>query len=53
MNRSFLLQASPFERQTFAEIRQVLVDALADYDTNVAPAGVADFSPIAPLAGCP
>lgn len=39
--------------QTFAQINQILVDALADYDTNVI-GGTADpFSPIAPLLSCP
>lgn len=38
--------------QTFATIRQVLVDALQSYDASVAPL-VAPFSPLAPLATCP
>ena len=39
--------------QTYAEIRQILVDALADYDANVLPVGSPPFSPIAPLTTCP
>jgi hypothetical protein len=40
--------------ETFTQIQQALTQALSDYDTNVAgPAGVAPFSPLAPLAKCP
>jgi hypothetical protein len=39
--------------QTYGEIRQTLVDALADYDANVLPAGRPGFSPVAPLTRCP
>ena len=38
--------------QTYAEFRQALVDALADYDANVLSAGSAPFSPLTPLARC-
>jgi hypothetical protein len=45
---------SNFLNETFVQIQQVLTNALSDYDNNVAgPAGVAPFSPIAPLAKCP
>jgi hypothetical protein len=39
--------------QTYANIHQILVDALVDYDTNVIPGTVLPFSPIAPLTHCP
>jgi len=39
--------------QTYANIQQILVQALQDYDTSVIPATVAPFSPIAPLTRCP
>jgi cytosine/adenosine deaminase-related metal-dependent hydrolase len=39
--------------QTFAQDVQVLTQSLTDYDNMVAAAGVAPFSPIAPLAKCP
>jgi 5-methylthioadenosine/S-adenosylhomocysteine deaminase len=39
--------------QTYANILQILVDALVDYDTNVIPVTVSPFSPIAPLTHCP
>jgi 5-methylthioadenosine/S-adenosylhomocysteine deaminase len=38
--------------QTYANIRQIIVDALVDYDTNVIPT-LPPFSPIAPLTQCP
>jgi amidohydrolase family protein len=38
--------------QTYANIRQIIVDALVDYDTNVIPT-LAPFSPVAPLTQCP
>jgi len=39
--------------QTYANIQQILVSALQDYDTNVIPTTVLPFSPIAPLTKCP
>ena len=39
--------------QTYANIQQILVNALVDYDTNVIPASVLPFSPIAQLTKCP
>ena len=39
--------------QTYMNIRQILIDALVDYDTNVIPGTVLPFSPITPLTKCP
>ena len=39
--------------QTYAQIWQILVDALADYDTSVLGGPIPPFSPIAPLTRCP
>jgi hypothetical protein len=38
--------------QTYLDILQVLVDALADYDANVLPIGAPPFTPVAPLTHC-
>ncbi len=39
--------------QTFADIVAALEAALTSYDALVAPAGIAPFSPIAPITRCP
>ena len=39
--------------ETWAQITTALTQALASYDTMVAPMGISPFSPLAPVAKCP